>query len=184
MTRIEPSDYYHARIHLSKAFRRAAETPPSSTHRRTSRGPVSQDETRRSPSRPRQVRPGTASQQANKIKLSGAELDKFEASPVLSRFRCEATGSSREGKQIILMLKVPGAGTIHTLTSLCETAVPASAPAPCPSWRPSRPPGDEEPRSSGEWHDALNVTADGYASEVSPPHKNAVMSKAVAILNQ
>jgi hypothetical protein len=122
-----------------------------------------------------------------KIKVSGAELDEYEAAQVIGRLvRCEVTDSAREGNTFRVDLKVHGAETMHILK--------------IPSARQAQQYGRQaisviEGRhglqemklnlsAAAKLYDDLVISAEGYAGVTPLPHKSAVISEIMTLLNQ
>lgn len=123
----------------------------------------------------------------NKIKVSGDELDEYEATQVLGRLvRCDVTDSRREGNRIVVETKVPGAKTTHTLKipSAKQLHTHGRNALSVVEGRHGLQEMKLNLRASGELYDALVDQTEGYASNVPLPHKSTVVSEAIAILNQ
>jgi hypothetical protein len=123
----------------------------------------------------------------NKIKVSGDELDEYEASQVIGRLvRCKVEDSKRDGKHFSVTLKVLGATTVHTLkipsAKQCHTY--SRAAVSVIEGRHGLQEMRLNPGASQELYDAVLVKTDGYVANCVPlPHKEAVISEVMALLN-
>jgi hypothetical protein len=123
----------------------------------------------------------------SKIKLSGDELDEYEASLVIGRLvRCEVTDSRREGNQFRVDLKVPGAKTVHTvrIPSAKQVQHHSRQVVSIVEGRHGLQEMKLNMPASAELYDTLLISAEGYAGAVPLPHKSAVVSEVIALLNQ
>ncbi len=122
----------------------------------------------------------------NKIKISGDDLDEYEASQVIGRLvRCKVEDSKRDANQFLVTLKVPGAITTHSLKipSAKQAHNYSRAAISVIEGRHGIQEMRMNPHASRELYDALIVQADGYAADVPLPHKETVISEVMALLN-
>lgn len=122
----------------------------------------------------------------NTIKVSGDDLDEYEAAQVISRLvRCTVEDSRRDGNRFVVILKVPGAKTTHTLKipTAKQTSEYSRAAVSVIEGRHGLQEMRLNPHASMELYDKLLDTAAGYAGAVPQPHKEVVISEIMALLN-
>jgi hypothetical protein len=121
----------------------------------------------------------------NAIKVSGDELDEYEASDVINRLtRCSVEDSRREGNRYIVVMKVPGGTVTHTtkIPSAKQAHNYGRAVADVLEGRHGLSELRLNPYASRDLYDAIMVSSEGYVGPVPQPHKEVVISEVMALL--
>jgi hypothetical protein len=121
-----------------------------------------------------------------KIKVAGADLDKYEASQVISRLtRAKVVDSNRAGNKITVTLQAPSAKTVHTLRipSAKQSQEYGRGVVSVMDGRHGMQEMKLNLQVASDLYDKLSEKSEGYTGPVPVSHKSEVISELMAVIN-
>lgn len=121
----------------------------------------------------------------NKIKVSGADLDEYEAQRLMGKLlRAEVTDARREGPKFVVELDTAGGKTLHTLRmptakQVIEYRRAVVSIIDCRRHQEIR----MNLAASQDLYDKLFESVEGYEGPVPVVHKSSVLSEVLSLLD-